>query len=1064
MKLTQVSIQRPAFITMVFTALAVLGIFSYSQMGVDLLPKMDWPMVSVVTIYPGAGPKEVETTVSKPIEEAISSLNGLKHVRSFSNEGVSIVLAEFSFTTDVETATNEVQRKVDGVRADLPKEIYTPTVAKSDINEFPIVRIAMSSVNTDVRALYQFADEHVSQRLEQLPGVSSVEVVGDQKREIRIEVDNDRLRAYNLSILQVSQALQRENLDFPTGKINSPTSQYIVRVAGKFTTPEAMNNIVLMANGDSKVYLRDVAKVLDSYNEDVTYTRLNGEPTIGLLLQRQSGANSVQVADLVRAELKKIEHEQNGQTHFEVAQDITQFTRHSVDEVKRDLGLAVLMVALVLFVFLHSFRNSFIVLLSIPTSLITTFIMMKAFGFTINLVSLMALALVIGILVDDSIVVLENIHRHLEKGEEQKAAALKGRSEIGFAAIAITLVDVVVFLPIALIGGLVGKIFKEFGLTVVVSTLLSLFVSFTLTPMLASKWSRAPLRFRSFGRKRDGAGSTTLKWGWLHYLIDKFELFQENLNERYRALLAWGLNHRKTVLLTSFGLLLASLALVPLGFIGTEFMTEADRGEFAVHLETPIGTALDMTDSTVRQVENILATMPEVDRYLATVGKSESEWTSAKRPNVGQISVTLTEKGRRQRRTAEVMNDIAQQASKIPGLEVRMSPISMFGAAQESPLQIEVKGPELEKLAAVADKVAAITAQVPGTRDVKSSWEEGQPEIKVSVDRDRAAQLGLTLGEIGMALRTALEGDIATKYKDGNTEFDTRVVLAKANRSHPADVQKITLVNYRSERIFLSQVADVYYGKGPTQISRKDRERLIIVSSNLDGTVPLGQITAEIQKRVAQLDLPPGVTIFHGGEVENMQDMFRDMMLAITLASLFVYMIMVALFESYVHPFTIMFSIPVALVGGFAALALAGQTLNMFSMIGILLSLGLVTKNAILLVDRTNEQRAKGLSVRDALLEAGPTRLRPIIMTTLTMVLGMMPLALALGAGSEIRQSMAIVVIGALISSTLLTLVLVPVVYTYMEGLRRRFRKKSGSPNGKLEHALAPAPVAEQVA
>jgi HAE1 family hydrophobic/amphiphilic exporter-1 len=1039
MKLTQVSIQRPAFITMVFTALAVLGIFSYSQMGVDLLPKMDWPMVSVVTVYPGAGPKEVETTVSKPIEEALASLNGLKHIRSYSNEGVSVVLAEFSFTTDVEVATNEVQRKIDGVRADLPKEIYTPTVEKSDINDFPIVRIAMSGESMDARELYQLADEHIAQRLEQLPGVSSVEIVGGQKREIRIEVDNDRLRAYNLSIMQVSQALQRENLDFPTGKINSPTSQYIVRVAGKFTKPEAMNDIVLMANGDNKVYLRDVARVLDTYNEDLTYTRLNGAPTVGLLLQRQSGANSVKVAELARAELKKIEAEYNGQIHFEVAQDITRFTLHSVDEVKRDLSIAVLMVALVLFIFLHSFRNSFIVLLSIPTSLITTFIMMQAFDFTINLVSLMALALVIGILVDDSIVVLENIHRHLERGEEQKTAALKGRSEIGFAAIAITLVDVVVFLPIALIGGLVGKIFKEFGLTVVVSTLLSLFVSFTLTPMLASKWSRA--------------GSTTLRWRWLHFLIEKFEAFQDNLNARYHGLLEWSLNHRKTVLLTSFGLLVASLALVPLGFIGTEFMTETDRGEFAVHLEMPIGTAIDITDGAAQRVENILAVMPEVDRYLATVGKSESEWSSARRPNVGQISITLVDKRSRKRSTAEIMNAIAEQTALIPGLKVRMSPISMFGAAQESPMQIEVKGPDLETLAAVADKVAAITTNVPGTRDVKSSWEEGQPEIKVGVDRDRAAQLGLSLGEIGVALRTALEGDIATKFKDGNTEFDTRVVLAKANRTHPADVGKVTLVNYRGERVFLSQVAEVYYGKGPTQIGRKDRERLITVASNLDGTVPLGQITAEIQKGVANLELPTGVTISFGGDVQNMQDMFRDMTIAITFAALFVYMIMVALFESYVHPFTIMFSIPVALVGGFGALALTGQTLNMFSMIGILLAMGLVTKNAILLVDRTNEQRARGKSIREALLEAGPTRLRPIIMTTLTMVLGMMPLALALGAGSEMRQSMAIIVIGALISSTLLTLVLVPVVYTYMEGLRR---KKADETNGRLEKLKAP--------
>jgi HAE1 family hydrophobic/amphiphilic exporter-1 len=606
-----------------------------------------------------------------------------------------------------------------------------------------------------------------------------------------------------------------------------------------------------------------------------------------------------------------------------------------------------------------------------------------------------------------------------------------------------------VFLPIALIGGIVGKIFKEFGLTIVVSTLLSLFVSFTLTPMLASKWSRA--------------GSTTLKWRWLHWLIEKFEAFQENLNERYRKWLAWGLDRRKTVVLVSFGLLILSFALVPLGFIGTEFMTEADRGEFAVNLEMPIGTALDITDGATNQVENILANMPEVTRYLATVGKSQSEWSSAKRPNVAQISVALQDKRERKRSTAAVMNDISRQAAAIPGLTVRMSPISMFGAAQEAPLQIEVKGPDLETLAAVADKVAAITAQTPGTRDAKSSWEEGQPEIQISVDRDRAAQFGLTLGEIGVALRTAIEGDIATKYKDGNTEFDTRVVLAKANRSNPADLEKVTLVNYRGERIFLGQVAEVYYGKGPTMIGRKDRERLITVSSNLDGTVPLGQVTAEIQKRAAEIDLPPGVTINFSGDVQNMQDMFRDMTIAITFAALFVYMIMVALFESYAHPFTIMFSIPVALVGGLGALALTGQTLNMFSMIGILLSLGLVTKNAILLVDRANDQRAKGLSAREAILEAGPTRLRPILMTTLTMVLGMMPLALAFGAGSEIRQSMAIVVIGALLSSTLLTLVLVPVVYTYMEGLRARLsRKKVAASNGKYEGV--PEMVTEAVA
>jgi len=997
-------------------------------MGVNLLPEMEWPMISIVTVYPGAGPKEVETTVSEPVEEALSSINGLKHLRSFSSEGVSVVLAEFNFSADVNSLTGDIQRKIDMIRSSLPKDIYAPVVEKGDINAFPILRIALSGKNTDPVALYDFAENYVSDRIEQTNGVSKVSLVGGQKREIRIEVDNDRLRAYNLSILQVSQALARENMDFPTGKINSPTNQYIVRVAGQFTSPKQMEDIVLFAEGNSKIYMRDVAKVLDTYNEDVTYTRLNRSDAISIQVLPQTGANHVKVAEQVRTELKRIEADYNGQYHFEVAQDITQFTRHSVDDVQRDLGIAVLMVALVLFVFLHSFRNSFIVMLSIPTSLISTFIMMFALDFTINLISMMALALVIGILVDDSIVVLENIHRHLERGEDKRKAALKGRMEIGFAAIAITLVDVVVFLPIAMIGGMIGKIFREFGLTIVASTLLSLFVSFTLTPMLASRWSRA--------------GSTTIPWKWLHRLIDKFEVMHDHLNERYHTVLAWSLDHRLTIIAISTVLMISSLALVPLGLVGTEFMGEADRGEFAIELELPIGTALDITDGAVIQMEEYLQNLTEVETFITTVGISQAEWTQSKRPNVAQISVTLKDKLDRDRSTNEVMNDLAMHAAQIPGLKVRMSPISMFGAAQESPLQLEVKGPDLDVLANVADQVAEAMSKTGGTRDVKSTWEEGQPEIKISVDRDRAAQLGLSLGEIGLALRTALEGDIPTKFKDGISEYDTRVVLAKSNRTRPEDVEKIVLMNYRGEKIFLSQVADIYYGKGPTQISRKDRERLITVISNLSGTVPLGDITKELQVRIAEIKLPPGVKIYFSGDVQAMEDMFRDMMLVIGFAALFVYMIMVALFESYLHPFTIMFSIPLALVGGLSALAITGNTLNMFSMIGILLSIGIVTKNAILLVDRTNDQRSRGLSWREALLEAGPTRLRPILMTTLTMIFGMMPLALALGAGSEVRQGMAIVIIGALTSSTLLTLLLVPVMYSYMEGIRSRFSRK----------------------
>jgi HAE1 family hydrophobic/amphiphilic exporter-1 len=1022
MKLTEVAIRRPAFMTMIFVALAVLGIFGYSGMGVDLLPKMDWPYVSIVTIYPGAGPREVESLVSKPIEEAVSGVNKLDNVRSYSYEGVSVVLAQFNFSATVDQVTNDVQRVVEQARSKLPDDAKAPRISKSDMNAFPILRVSLTG-QMPPRDLYQFTKDRIKARLEQVEGVSAVNIVGGQEREIRVEVDNRKLNAYGISILQVSQAMGRENLDFPTGKIDENVNQYIVRLAGKFKSLDEIRNTVVAGTPVGVVYLKDIARVVDGTRENVTLSRLNGENSIALTIQKQSDANSVKTSDRLRRAMSALEAENGGRISFTVAQDITEFTRNSLSEVQRDLFLAILMVAIVLFFFLHNARNSFIVLLSIPTSLITTFFFMYLFGYTLNLVSLMALALVIGILVDDSIVVLENIHRHLERGEEPEKAAVEGRSEIGFAAIAITLVDVVVFLPISLVGGMVGRIFSEFGITIVVSTLLSLFVSFTLTPMLAAKWSRL---VRQTGETAVGR------------LILRFEEMQDRVGELYRRLLAWALDHRKTVVAVSGGFLVCSLALVPLGLIGTEFMTDSDRGEFAVNLDMPLGTTIDKTDQAIARVEKIVAGMPEVERYLATIGKQQSQWKNAEQSNVGQVQVKLTDKRKRSRSTQAVMLAIKEQAGTIAGLKTSFNTISMWGAANVSPVQIEILGPELADVVRFSETVGGIVAETGGTADVTTSWEEGKPEVKIEVDRDKTARMGLTLAEVGLAARTAIEGDIPTKYQEGDTEYDLRVVLDKGGRVKASDVGAITLVNRFGQPVQLRQVADVTFGKGPSEIQRKDRERLVTVAANLSGEVPLGQVTAAIEKSVAAAGIPAGIEVFYGGDSENMRDMFSDMSIALSMAILFVYIIMVSLFESYIHPFTIMFSLPVAMVGALGGLALTGMTLNMFSMIGIIMLMGLVTKNAILLVDFTNTLRARGLTMHEALLESGKTRLRPIVMTTATMIFGMMPLALALGAGSEMRQGMAIVVIGGLTSSTLLTLVLIPVIYTYVDALRER--------------------------
>jgi hydrophobic/amphiphilic exporter-1 (mainly G- bacteria), HAE1 family len=1022
MKLTEIAIRRPAFITMIFVALAIMGLFGNSRMGVDLLPKMDWPYVSIVTIYPGAGPKEVESLVSKPLEEAVSGLNKLDNVRSYSYEGVSVVLAQFNFSADVDAVTNDVQRAVEQARSKLPDDVKSPQISKSDMNAFPILRVSLTG-QLPPRELYQFLKDRLKARLEQVEGVSAVTIIGGQEREIRVELDNNKLNSYGISVLQVSQALGRENLDFPTGKVDENLNQYIVRLAGKFKTLDEIRGMVIASGPNGVIYLRDVARVVDGSRETFTISRLNGETSIALAIQKQSDANSVKTSDRLHATFRELEQENGGRIAFTVAQDLTDFTRNSLSEVQRDLFLAILMVAIVLFLFLHSARNSLIVLLSIPTSLVTTFFFMWLLNYTLNLMSLMALALVIGILVDDSIVVLENIHRHLERGETPADAAVNGRSEIGFAAIAITLVDVVVFLPISLVGGVVGRIFSEFGITIVIATLLSLFVSFTLTPMLASKWSRLIEHSRATRVGR---------------FILGFEAWQDRLAEGYSNLLGWALDHRKTILAVSGGLLLASLSLVPLGFIGSEFMTESDRGEFAINIDLPLGTTIGKTDSTVHAVERIVASMPEVQRYLSTAGKQQSQWKNAEQSNLGQVQVKLIDKRKRSRSTQAIMMAIKDQAAQIPGLKTGFNTISMWGAANEAPLQIEIIGSDLEKVVRYSETVAEIMGRAKGTADVKTSWEEGKPEIKIEVDRDKCARMGLTLAEVGLAVRTAIEGDIPTKYQEGDTEYDIRVVLNREDRSRAADVGAITLINHNGQPVQLNQIAKIYLGKGPSEIQRKDRERLVTVATNLSGEVPLGQVTEAVEKEIKALGVPDGVQVFYGGDTENMRDMFSDMTIALSMAIVFVYIIMVSLFESYIHPFTIMFSLPVALVGALAGLALTGATLNMFSMIGIIMLMGLVTKNAILLVDFTNTLRERGLAMREALKEAGKTRLRPIVMTTATMIFGMMPLALALGAGSEMRQGMAIVVVSGLLSSTLLTLVLVPVVYSYVDGLRTR--------------------------
>lgn len=633
----------------------------------------------------------------------------------------------------------------------------------------------------------------------------------------------------------------------------------------------------------------------------------------------------------------------------------------------------------------------------------------------------MAMTLVIGILVDDSIVVLENIHRMLQRGENKVNAAIKGRSEIGLAAIAITLVDVVTFLPIAMLSGMVGKIFREFGLTVVTATLVSLFVSFTLTPLLASRWSSV------VEYTKDNFITRFVKW------FDRIELRVIN---GYKSLLVAALAHRWRVILICVGSLIMSFFLIGMGLIGTEFMPSTDRGEFAVNLELPKGASIAENDVITKKVETIVANTKEVDTYYTVVGRKEQPWGGQNQPDISQIQVKLIPMNKR-KSTDDVISDLRNNIAKVPGVKVSFAMIGLFGAAEDQSLMLEIKGYDLNSLIKASQMVKAAAERVPGTRDVTSSWEDGKAEVQVRINRERCAQYQLTVGEVGAVLHNALEGEVPSKFSETGTEYDIRVLLDKEYRKDPENVKRILITNRAGESIQLSQVADISYGIGPNLISRKDRSRVISISFN--ATVPSGQIRKSLEAELAKMTLPSDVNVFFSGDFEQSSDMFSDMLLAIAFAILFIYMIMVSLFESYIYPFIIMFSIPVALVGALFGLAITHETLNIFSMIGILMSMGLVSKNAILLVDYTNTLRKRGMGMMEALLEAGPTRLRPIVMTTMTMIFGMLPIALSAGSGADMRKGLAIVVIGALISSTMLTLVLVPVVYVIVEKIRTYF-------------------------
>jgi len=1022
MSITEISIKRPSLIVVIFTILTVLGIISYSKLNYELLPKFSSPFLTISTVYPGASPQEVENSVSKKVEDAISSLENIKTIRTTSQENVSIVMVELTASANVEDGLRDAQRKVNEIINTLPTSIKTPTISKFAIDELPVIRLAAKS-NLKPTEFYDLVKDKVNPILASVEGVAQVDLNGGEQREIKVFINPDKLIYYNLSINQINQIIGMSNLDYPTGKVKNNQNQILVRLAGKFSSIQSLNELVVKSGPDGSVIkLKDIAEVYDSKKDYSTINRINNQTSIGLMIRKQSDANAVAVTQNIIGKLAGLEalYLEEG-LKFEVAQNSSDYTLAAADAVIHDLYIAIFLVAFVMLMFLHSLRNSIIVMIAIPASMVSTFIVMYLMDFSLNLMTLLALSLVVGILVDDSIVVLENIYRHMGMGKDNRTAALDGRNEIGFTALGITMVDVVVFFPLILLDGLIANILRQFSIVVIVSTLMSLFVSFTITPLLASRFSKIQkLNENSiFGR-----------------IGIYFEKGMTSLNNLYGRTIQWALKRKFAVLSITLIIFVSSLALVVGGFIGSEFVAKGDQGKFIIQLEMDKSVSLEQNNQMSRKVEEILLSLPEVVKVIANVGGSSNVMAGQSAQYKTELNVELVPKEQRIKSTAEMIIEARKLVESVPGVNPTVTNIAIFGGADEAPIQLVVKGANLETVLKEAKKIKEVIKTIPGTQYVKLSVEDGNPEIKITTDKEKMAQLGLNLAQVGSALQTAFTGNDDSKYRDKENEYDIRIQFDNFDKSSISDVSKIEFINNYGQIIKLSQFATIEQTTGPSQLERRNRIPSVMIRAHLDAR-PSGTVGNEITEKMKNVKLPTGVTWEFDGDLANQADAFGSLLIAIGTSILFVYLIMVALYDSYIYPFVVMFSIPVAIVGALLALALTLSTLSIFTMLGIIMLIGLVAKNAILLVDFTNQLKAShNMGTVEALIEAGKERLRPILMTTIAMVFGFLPIAMSTAAGSEWKSGLAWALVGGLTSSMFLTLLVVPVVYNIVDDIK----------------------------
>ena len=1029
MNITEISIKRPSLIIVLFSILTLLGFIGYKNLSYELMPDFNQPVVVIKTVYPGAEPNEVETSVSRKIEDALSNLEGVDYLVTKSLPNASIIIANLKYGTDLDKTMQDAQRYIDNIRKDLPQDILSPLMSKVSPNDLPIMSISATSNLSSTEFYQKMKDDYLPQ-IQQIKGVAEITVLGGEEREIQVKINQDKLKLYKISMIQVVEAINKSGLDLPAGKVQTDKESNSVRLTGKFTSLEDIKNVqVAMPVLGSPVYVKDVAVVMDGIKETTSVSRYNGKNGIGLMLKKQGDANAVDVSTLVREKFKSIE-EQNASAGvaFIIADDSTDNTIAAVNSVVYDLILAVILVSLVMLLFLRSFRNSFIVIVAIPTSLVTAFAVMWLLGYTLNLMTLLAMSLIIGILVDDAVVVLENIQKHLDRGKDKRTAALDGRMEIGFAALSITLVDVVVFLPILFLQVFVADMLKQFSVVVVTSTLTSLLVSFTLTPWLVSR----------IGKKEDLQPTN-----FFNRFLLWFEHQLENFTNGYGRQLEWVLSHK--LIFTSFVFLLfvMTLGIMKQGIIGKELISTGDQGKFRMALEFDKSTSIHQNNVIAQKIETYIIQQSEVATVFSNVGGPSTGIGSLGVGSANKTEFTIQLKPKKELKnlpTEAFMKKLREELkTQFTGINYSMAALGLI--PRSAPIEITLSGSNSNQVMQSGNNLKAMIENIPGADNVRLSVEAGSPEYKIIPDKDKMQRLGLTTAYIGMNLRTAFTGNDDATLTENGTEYPVRIWLDEFSRQNFEDVQQLSIINPMGLPVEVSQFAIVEQGNSPSLLERKDRQPAITLTSDALGR-PSGTVADDVVAYLKENPLPNGIQMTWGSDIKRQNDSFGALGSVLLISFLLIYLIMVALYDHFIYPLVVLLSIPVAAIGAFFALNLSLSNLSLFALLGLIMLMGLVVKNAILIVDFTNQLKAEGKFFKEALIIAGKGRMRPILMTTLSMIVGMLPIAMATGTAAEWKNGLAWVIIGGLLSSLILTVFLIPMVYYLVDTAKEKLKNK----------------------